>query len=206
MNAVLVNYNFTPDWLKDYNFDYLIIYDRSEGDDYLKDFPHVVRTKNIGNVDYDKLTYLIDHYDDMPDVFLWGKTNLFKYITKEEFDLVKNSRDFTPLLTKNHNTYMDHNGVVCFYDDTGMYNERNDSWFVNSMPHQFANYGEFARYLNLPNPPYLAFPPGGNFILTKERVHHYGRDFYEKMRNTLNYCQLPAEAHMAERTYYSLWK
>ena len=206
MFKVLVNYNFTPnkEWLGD---DYLI-FDRSDlGEDWLKDFPQekIVKTANIGNVDYDKLTFLVDYYDDLPEVFLWGKTNLFKYITPEEYEKVKDNKTFTPLLTLNHHIYSDAQGQVNYYQD-GMYWERNNSWYTNVMETRIPDYPTFAEYLQLPNPLYLPFPPGGNFILTKEVVHKYSRDFYDKMRELLPYCQLPAEAHMCERSYYNVWK
>lgn len=209
MKAVLVNYNYTPEWLleKEYNdIDYMIA-DRSDSKKWLKDFPQdrIHYTQNIGNVDYDKLSYLVEFYDDLPEVFLWGKTNLFKYITKEEFDKVRHNKVFTPLLTQNHKTYSDRFSRVCYYQD-GMYYERNDSWYFNTLPHNYNSYGEFAKDLNLPSPAYLGFAPGGNYILTKEKVHKYGRDFYDNLRSTLPYCQNPAEAHALERSYYHIWK
>lgn len=205
MKYVLVNYNYTPEWLKDYTDDYLI-YDRSDSKEYLKDFDQdkIIYTENRGNVDYDKLSYLVDNYDNLPDVFVWGKTNLFKFITPEEFEKVKNNTTFTPLLTMGHKTYQDRLGQVCFYHG-GMYNERNDSWYFGSMEYHFLNYGEVAAYLNIPSPAYLPFAPGGNYILTKETVHKYSRDFYKTMMDILPYCQLPAEAHALERSYYSIW-
>lgn len=207
MKAVFINYCFTPDWIKDYDFDY-IIYDRSDdGKDWLKDFPpeRIIKTTNVGNVDYDRLSFLVDHYKILPDVFLLAKSNLFKYISKEEFDAVKNNQIFTPLLTKNHKTYADPRGPVCFYEN-GMYHERNDSWYFNELPHNFRNYNEFARHFLLPTPQYIPFAPGGNYILTKEVVHKWGKEFYDKMRQILPYCANPAEAHCVERTYYTLWK
>lgn len=207
MKAMLVNYQFTPDWIKDYAFDYHI-YDRSYDPIYLQSFPQsrITYTPNVGNVDYDKLGYLIDHYDDLPEVFLWGKTNLFKYISKEEFDLVKDNKTFTPLLTKNHGTYMDAAGIVCYYDEQGMYRERNDSWFLNSVPAlNFNTWNEWAKEFQLPQPEYIPFAPGGNYILTRETVHKYPRSLYKKMRDMMGYCQLPGEAQCAERSYYLLW-
>ena len=38
MKAILINYQYTPDWIKDYDFDY-VIYDRSDSDVWLKEFP-----------------------------------------------------------------------------------------------------------------------------------------------------------------------
>ncbi len=206
LKACLVNYNYTPEWLKGYDFDY-IIYDRSEDKNLLVDFPQerIIRTENRGNVDYDKLSYLVDNYDTLPAVFLWGKSNLFKYITKEEFDEALKTPEFKPLLTQHHKTYGDKNGPICFYQD-GMYYERNDYWYLYQHTSFFKTWQEWAFEFQLPSPRYIPFPPGGNFLLTRERVHRYSRDFYEAMRDTLPYCQLPGEAQLAERSYYLLWQ
>lgn len=207
MKAILVNYNFTPTWLLETDLDY-VIYDRSDSRDWLKDFDQskIIYTENIGQVDRDKLSYLIDNYYDLPDVFLWGKTNLFKYISEEEYEKVKDNRVFTPLLTQNHKTYSDAQGVVCYYEN-GMYHERNNSWYVNIFGWRTCStYDKFAYMFGLPNPPYLPFAPGGNYILTKETVHKYSRDFYVSLKDVLDYGKEPAEAQMAERSYYNLWK
>ncbi len=208
MKKILVNYNFTPDkeWIGD---DYLI-YDRSDdGIDHLKDFDadKIIRTENMGNADYDKLWYLVDNYDNLPEVFLWGKTNLFKYISPEEYEKLKDNQEFTPLLTQNHKTYEDRNGPVCFYSAL-MYYERNPMIFTaepNGAKY-FNSYPEWSRAFGFPNPMYLPFPPGGNYILTREKVHMYSRDLYEKMASFLPYCSQPLEAHFAERSYFNLWK
>lgn len=206
MKKILVNYNFTPDkeWIGD---DYLI-YDRSDSKDYLKDFDQskIIYTQNIGQVDYDKLSYIIDHYDDMPDVFLWGKTNLFKYITHEEYEKVKDNTTFTPLLTQNHKIYSDNLGQVNYYSG-GMYHERNNNWYLNVFPTKYVHsWAEWAKAMMLPSPSYIPFAPGGNYILTREVVHRYSPDYYEKMRDSLGYAREPGEAQLCERSYYLLWK
>jgi len=206
MKKILVNYNFTPDptWIGD---DYLI-YDRSDdGIDHLKDFDQskIIKTENIGNVDYDKLCYLVDNYDNLPDVFLWGKTNLFKYITKEEYDSVKDNKTFTPLLTQGHKTYEDNNGQVCYYH-AGMYHERNDDWYASQFSAKyFQTYKDFAQAFQLPSPSYIPFNPGGNFILTRERVHRYSVDYYKRMADILPYAREPREAFFCERSYNTMW-
>lgn len=208
LETVLINYNYEPTWLKQYpQLQPITIYDRSDdGKDHnLTQYGRVIRTTNIGNVDYDKLGHLIEHYDTLPERFLWGKTNMFKYITPEEFDEALTKPGFVPLLTQNHKTYSDNVGPICYYQG-GMYYERNNSWYLTPHPAAFADFAQYAAYLNQPNPPYLPFPPGGNFILTRERVHRYSRDLYEKMRDSLGYTMLPGEAFMLERMYYTLWK
>lgn len=203
MLHVLVNYNFIPEWLK-YK-DYLI-YDRSDSKNFLKDFDQskIVYTENIGQVDFDKLSYLIENYDSLPDVFLWGKTNLFKYISEVEYEKVANNKVFTPLLTQHHKTYSDEKGEVCYYED-GMYYERNPLLYFSNSKH-FIDYPEFAKEFSLPNPPYIPFNPGGNFILTKAVVHKHPKELYTRMRDLLPYTKEPLEAHFCERCYYTLWK
>lgn len=208
MFKCLVNYNFTPDpkWIGD---DY-IIYDRSDdGVDHLTEFDpaKIIKTENVGQVDYDKLNYLIDNYDNLPEVFLWGKTNLFKYITPEEYERVKDNKTFTPLLTRDHEEREDHHGYICYYG-SGIYHERNDNWYFNMFTHKYVHtFNEWANLLFLPHSlSYIPFAPGGNYILTREVVHKYSRDFYVKMASMLPYCQLPVEAQCAERSYFLLWK
>ena len=208
MKKILINYNFTPDkeWIGD---DY-IIYDRSDSKDYLKDFDQskIMYQENMGQVDYPKLNYLVDNYDNLPEAFLWGKTNLFKYITREEYNLVKDNKIFTPLLTKGHKTYSDRLGVVNYYSE-GIYWERND--VAQAAMNQFSSkyfetFRDFAHEFALPNLPYIPFFPGGNCLLTKERVHRYGVDFYKKLASILPYAREPREAQMAERAYYLMWR
>lgn len=208
MFKVLVNYNHQPDAQL---LDNALIFDRSDdGVQYDFGSAEVKKTRNIGNVDYDKLGYLIDNYDTLPDIFLWGKTNLFKYIEPEAYDKVKDNTDFTPLLSQNHRIYRDSLGIVNFYD-TGMYYERNGLW-TGEWPEEFVGgrfqtVNDLARYLCLPQLPlYLPFAPGGNYMLTRERVHRYSRDLYEAMRKTLEYAMLPPEAHWCERLYFILWR
>lgn len=198
MKYVLISYNNEPTWIKKYTNDW-IIYDRSEN---IFEFPNTIPKANVGQVDYDKLGFLVDNYDNLPDVFLWGKTNLFKFISQEEFDRVKDNDDFTPLLTSQHRTYM----PVCWYDENGMYREINNSWYVNSFPSKyFKTFDDWAKHFNIPNPAYIPFAPGGNYILTRERVHRYPKEMYEEMRSYLPYAQEPAEAQYCERSYYLLW-
>lgn len=188
-------------WIPDYAGDDYLIYDRSDCG-----LPNRIPRDNVGDADYDRLSYVVDNYDNLPDVFVLTKSNLFKFITPEEWDAVKNNTDFTPLLTKDHKTYSDAYGVVCYYDGD-MYCERNDSWYLNEVhAKHFNSYAEFARAFVLPNPPYLKFAPGGNYIVTRERIHRWSQEFYDELRSILPYCQRPGEAHMIERTYYGLWK
>ncbi len=205
MFKVLVNFNHVPD-LELLGDNYLV-YDRSDSKSYVQhlDPKKVIHTENKGNVDYDKLSYLVDNYETLPEVFLWGKTNLFKFITPEEYNLVKDNQTFTPLLTQHHATYSDSRSQVCYYSG-GMYHERNDSWYVNELDYRISTFREFSNLFQIPCPNYIPFAPGGSYILTRDVVHRYSRDFYDSIRSVLPYSRNPAEAHMAERSYFLLWQ
>lgn len=210
MKACLINYNHDPkDWWLEYGLkpEDVTVFDRSD-DNVSRTFDaKTYKTKNIGDVDYDKLSYLIENYDNLPDVFLWGKSNILKYVDEKSLADKLSKGEFAPLLKMDHKTYSDRFGVVCRYRGE-IYEERADSWFFNNpaLSHQFNSWEEWCAYLNLPVTQFIPFPPGGNFILTRERVHRYSKDFYVKMRDTLPYALHPAEAHACERTYYLLWK
>ena len=190
-------------WIPELAGEDYFIYDRSGN----CGLPNSVPRENIGDADYDRLSYIIDNYHDLPDVFMLTKSNIFKYITKDEFDVVKNNQEFTPLLTQNHKTYNDARGVpVCYYQD-GMYHEINNNWFLNEIPARYFNsWAEWAKAFYLPNPVYIPFAPGGNYILTREKVHKYAVDYYEEMRSTLPYASRPGEAQLVERSLYLLWR
>lgn len=197
------NYNADISWILDYTDNY-IIYDRSETDEWIKPFDQskVKKVKNIGWDIYDKFTYIIDNYENLPETMILTKGNIFKYITKEEFDQVCNNTSFIPLFTKNHKTYM----PACFYDKDGMYNEINNSWYLRALPTKyFKSYDQFIKFLGMEIPKYLKFAPGSNYLVTKENIRKHPKSFYEKLRKCIDYSATPGEAQIIERFLYTLW-
>jgi len=210
MKATLINYNHDPqDWWLEYGFkpEDVTLYDRSDDGEFRIFAARTYRTKNWGDVDFDKLSYLIENYDNLPEVFLWAKSNIFKSVESEYLKEKLVEGQFAPLLKFDHKTYSDQFGVVNRYAGP-IYEERADSWFFNNpaLSRKFLSWQQWATYLGLPLTEFIPFAPGGNYILTRERVHRYSRDFYEKMRDTLPYAMHPAEAHACERSYYLLWR
>lgn len=192
---VLSRYNHDISWLKDYTDDY-ILYDRS-----VEPLKGSIIMPNIGSDWYDKLSYIIDNYNNLPNTIILIKANLFKYISKEEFDEVRENQIFTPLLTKHHKTYI----PTCFYSDDGMYNELNDLWYLGSHPCKH-NPWELMKLLGIDESFYVKFAPGSNYIVTKEVIHKYPVDFYVKIRSYLDWDIYPGEAQIIERGIYNVWQ
>lgn len=201
MKYVVSRYNHDVSWLSEYTDD-LVLYDRSP-----EPLPGSVAVPNVGSDIHDKLTFIIDNYHQLPDVAVYTKANLFKYITREEFDRVKDNATFTPLLTMGHRTYSDERGPVNFYRD-GIYWERNEDWFLNA--HQTKNNfripAELKELLGTWNMRYVPFAPGSNYILPKENILKHPKSFYEKLRSYLEWDRYPGEAMIIERGLYTIWR
>jgi len=186
MKYIISRYNHDISWLKEYTDDY-VLYDRSE-----IPLEGSIVVPNLGTDIYDKLCYITDNYDNLPDVAVYTKCNLFKYITKEEFDKVKDNTFFTPLLTQNHRVYRSQDGKydVCFYQN-GMYWEINNMWYLNEHPPRDPSVvKELVKLLGIQDMSYLPFAPGSNYILTKENIRKHSKDFYEKLKwysHTINW-------------------
>lgn len=209
MPSILINYNYEPTWLKGSDLN-VRIYDRSDDgvERNLIQYGEVFNTENKGDVDYDKLSYLIDNYDTLPEVFLWGKSNIHKFVDDESLQKALAQHEFVPLLKQDHKTYSDRFGKVNYYAGN-MYHERADSWFFHSPDvdrKYFNTWEEWCQHFSIPMLAYIPFAPGGNYILTKTRVHRFAKDFYEDMRSFMPYARRPVEAHCAERSYYLMWR
>jgi len=193
MKWIISRYNHDLSYLKDYTDDY-VIYDRSE-----KPLKDSIKVANVGSDIYDKFTFIIDNYEKLPEVAIYTKANLFKYITPQEFDLVKDTTEFTPLLTQNHKTYM----PVCYYQE-GMYHEINNYFYLGVHPARYAN--EIKYIFQMEKRTYNAFAPGSNYIVPKKNILKHPLSLYNKLRSYLEWDRYPGDAQLMERNLYYLWK
>jgi len=201
MKWIVSRYNHDIDYIKDYTDD-VVMYDRSDKRTAIAyDGWHTIRVPNIGTDWYDKFTYIIDNYDNLPDVVLLSKSNIFKYITKEEFELVKDNTTFTPLLTQHHKTMIG----VSYYSEDGMYNEVNNLWYLGPHPAKH-NTGDLMGLLGIKDEEYVKFAPGSSYIVDKETILKHSKETYEYMRSLLAWDRYPGEAQIIERGIYTFWK
>lgn len=224
MKYVVSRYNQDIDWLRDYTDDY-VLYDRSE-----TPIKGAIVVPNIGSDLYDKFSFIIDNYDNLPEVAVYTKANLFKYITREEFDSIKDNKTFTPILTKCHPDVICDAGMATragelfsYYKD-GMYYELNYPSYLNNHDIKEVDWQELRRLLpendllrvyknlelvkllGLSELEYIPFAPGSNYILPKENILKHSKDFYIKLRSFLEWDRYPGEAMILERGLYNLWK
>lgn len=184
---IVSKYQSDIEWVKDYTNDFVVL-DKSE--------------KNVGYNIYSMMKFIIDNYDKLPDVCVFVKDNILqRHITKEEFDMVINNTNFTPLLTQKHVV----DGNIAYYKD-GIYFEKNNSWYFAEYPSKyFRSYPEFAEIMEIPSPTYLPFAPGANYIVPKENILKHTKGFYEKLLEFCSWSQINAESHTIERALYTIW-
>ncbi len=215
MHFIISRYNHDMESMKEYPEAIFTIYDRSE-----QPMEHSIIVPNLGTDIADKFSYIIDNYDNLPDVAIYTKANLFKYITREEFNKVKDNKTFTPLLTQNHKEVMCDPGMIGYegkpfsYYKDGMYYELNYPAFIkyhrlkNTYFNSWETYQEFElpKHLGIDKLEYIPFSPGSNYIVPKENILKHSKEFYKLLRSYLIWDRYPGEAQVIERGLYTLWK
>lgn len=222
------NYNNDLDWVSEYPNPHLI-YDKTwaggvvDNDNSAILPPSNLKEKypqyNITNGDpngyniSDYMTFIIDHYDNFPDVVVFLKGNTIgRHVSKEYFDRVINNKCFTCLEDwKEHdpNQTALQNGYAMLSCEGG-WMETNDSWYLNHPKHPtkyFKNYNDFIDFcfVDAVHPRYIRFPPGANFIVPKEYILKYDRIFYENLRTFTRHTRVSGEGQMIERALYTIW-
>ncbi len=219
---VVSNHNSDLEWLSmtyDYGFSpqNTIIYDRSDEE---KDWSHLgesLRSPNVGENIYDIMRFIVEHYDNLPDVSIFIKGNLFQrpeehggenyYTTKERFKRALEAEYFLPIERFHESTSVVINGGG-FVQPT---------WEASSNPNIYARYfSTFPQMLNklFANPPtfpYNRFAPGGNYVVPKGNILKFSKEFYEKLQFYCSYeppdefQRTSGESYLIERALYLIW-
>lgn len=195
MKFVISNYNNDLSWIPKYTSDY-VIYNQGEPIDNSKS----IQVPHAGSDIADKFSFIIQNYENLPDVVTMVKGNfLGRFIRQDEFDLIKNNKTFTPIVTQQHNTYL----PICWYED-GMYCEKNDYWYLQG---ELSGYSkEIIDFFSMANRRYNMFAPGSNYILPKANILKHSKEIYQKLKSLIDWAEYPKEAQLMERNLYYLWK
>jgi hypothetical protein len=205
---VVSNYNNDLRWVPEYSNNY-VIYDHKSDKLAIPDTvdpAKVIKAPNLGYNSYNYFTFIIDNYDNLPDVTIFAKGWSFpRHVRKEYFDRVMNNECFTPLEDwKMHHPRF----PVAFFAADGGYCEINNSWYLRHWKTKyFTNYNDFLRYMYKDPviPRYVRFAPGGDYIVPKANILKLPKVAYQNMRLFMAHCQEPGETHLIERAVHTLW-
>ena len=233
---VISNYNNDLEWVSEYPNPH-IIYDKTwaggvvdnDNSGFLP--PSGLKEKypdyNVVNGDpngyniSDYMKFIIDYYDNLPDVvcFLKGNT-IGRHVSKEYFDRVINNKTFTCIEEwQSHDPHQAalQNGYAMLSCDGG-WMEYNNSWYLagdikyneDTPKHPvkyFTSYNDFLDFCfdDIIHPQYVKFPPGANFVVPKEYILKYPKVFYENLRTFTRHARVTGEGQMIERALYTIW-
>ncbi len=204
---VVSNYNNDLRWVPEFTENYLI-YDRSEKANLPDtiDISKVRKSPNVGYNSYDYFTFIIDHYDNLPDCTIFAKGWTFpRHVRKEHFLKVMNNECFTPIEDwKLHKPRF----PIAFFSPEGGYCEVNNSWYLKHWKTKyFKKYNDFLRYIYKDPviPLFTRFAPGGDYIVPKANILKLPKVVYQNMRLFMSHCQEPGETHIIERAMHTLW-
>ena len=238
MTRTLVVSNFCTslDWLKQYH-EYVtpentVIYSRTP-DEYGEDYSHLgkyIKSPNVGENIYDMLRHIIENYDNLSDVTVFIKGNLFSrkknqthnhpkpgeayeidefyYTTRENFVTALTINDYYPI-SKYFNEKNTPNGAL-FTQPVRNFDFRHSP---NVRYKYFGHFHELsdAFFVNPPKREYVSFPPGGNYVVPRDIIKKYTKEFYKKLQHIVSWVPEPpavrtsAESYLCERFLNFIW-
>ena len=200
---IISNYNTDPEQYLKYCNDYHI-YDQSPDVDIRerlkRKYTKISFVENTGHNISDYFRYFVDQYDDLPQYMMLAKGNMIgRHISQEYFDHVYDNKFYTSLYDDRQ--WVDKIDVAYqLYD--GAFLEKNNSWYAEIKPHKyFRTYNELLTFV-FKNPiisNWLLFSPGACYVVTREQVVRYPKEFYENLKYLVSYTYFPSEAYHVER-------
>lgn len=195
---VVVSKHFgDAEWIKDYTDNYQI-FDKSED-------PLGFRSIRIPNVGFNLLayfTYIIEHYENLPDFVMFIKNNCIgRHFSKEYFESVMNNHHFTGMADPNslqfHKPYS--------YWDNGYWEQNGLNWYNNLK--YVRNYNELMDFIYVDQhyPGFIRFAPGANYIVPKGQLLRLPKSLYQDLRTMVEHSQLSGESYLMERALDTIW-
>jgi hypothetical protein len=217
--VVVTDFGWLPDNIEDswvhQNCNNYLIYDRA---DRWSETSRIKKQKNLGQNIYDIFDFIINNYDNLPDVTVFckgstffpkdngdGKRNKGSCSEKNFFNFA-NRKTFTEIHDYGPEV---HNGLASRLGPDNSYLEFNSNWyFYTELKYKYYNnYNKFLLdiYKNPILPQWIRFSPGGCYTIPKTNIIKYSINFYHKMREIVGWAPIIAEAHMMERALYTIF-
>ena len=206
---VISNYNTDPGVYLNYCNDYHI-YDQSDhveiSGELKKKYSKISFVENSGHSITNYFRFFIDHYDYLPHYMMLAKANMIgRHVTQEYFDRVYDNKCYTSLY--DDRGWVDKSGIAYqLYD--GAFLETNNSWYTSAKTHKyFRTYNELLTFIfkNPIIPQWLLFSPGACYIVSRDQVLKYPKEFYENLKYLVSYIYFPSEAYHIERMLHVIF-
>lgn len=200
---VVSQWNNDVSWIKELSDDY-IIYDKSNT---LEPDEHVLKVDNVGHNLFDIFHFCYNNYDNLPEMIAFVEGNPFDHCNREKLERLLKNRFFTPLESYENVAEGDWS-IKC--SDSG-WMEINNSWYIHNHPRSsesiFRSYNEALDYCFLDpiHPKWIRFAPGGQYLVEKERILFYTREWWKKMMDVVSKHNNQPEAYVFERMLWTIF-
>jgi hypothetical protein len=210
---VITDYNHLPQdisksWINKYAKNYLI-YDKSGR---WEENENIKTQINVGQSVYDMFDYILNNYDNLPEMVCFVKGDVIpRHCGEEKFSKIIHNKEYTTI--ENYSRILDKytEGAYSFVDENDNYHENSSevNYQVSNIHRgkYFSNYQSFLSEI-FENPEfgqYIKFPPGGCLLIPKENILRFNKNFYENARMWVSWDVRPGEAFLFERSYTSIF-
>lgn len=211
--VVVSSFNHDLSWLPRYSDDYLI-FEQGCG----SGLPSAINREKVrfvmnnGSNFKDYFSFIIENYDNLPEVVYLIKGNVFpRHVRQHVFDTYTNKKESCSIIDrKKHHVHF----PLDFFDSKNRYCEINSDWFVHTgAPWKyFQDLDSFLQHFDKSFKPkmYTRFSIGAQYIVTRELIRGIPKQMYEDLSEIVSHEGRPigytAECYIVERGLERLWQ
>lgn len=196
MKFIISRYKEDVSWIKKYTDDYIIY---NKGTSLPKEY-NVFELDNIGNNQYDIFHFIVENYDNLPELMIFLQANPFDHCNEDKFKRIIKNKTFTPVESYEH---------LREIDSEGGFIEVNNGWYINAhngtynLTCKYNSFDEFMNkyFENYEHVSWIRFTPGSQYIVEKKQVLNYPKEFWKSLMNELPYNNC-TEGHIIERSLF----
>ena len=199
---VIAHYQENLDWLQEYNISSKsIVYHKGNQSQFIKDVWQWQTLPNVGRETHTYLTYIIDNYDQLPEVvvFLQGK------ISDHTSHVYRNPIDYYHGASKNDIAFTKPEQYKLWgkIKHTGIWKRMMDSENMTPVTQTLAEF--WLDLFGYPHPSEITINFHACFGVSKNRILSHPKEFYEKAISYVNHNSNPEVGHYFERLWYSIF-
>jgi hypothetical protein len=203
---IVARYNEDISWTDSLSPD-RIIYNKGDPSTLSTAQPSEVTTlPNMGRESHTYLTYIIENYDNLPDVCVFTQGNIADHCGSNDANILRvlaaeASDGSVPAGLSRYRLYR----ATPTDEIWGRTWNRNFN-FSNYKKNTFEDFWQwFERNIapQFPNPIYVY--PNGIFAVTKARILSHTKDYYKQILDELSWHIDPIDGHFAERSWFHMF-
>jgi hypothetical protein len=199
---VVARYNENIEWLKD-EMKNCIIYNKGEK----LNIDNEIMVENVGREAETYLNYIINNYDNLPDVVVFTQARISDHKKKDDVQYLLSIKNQAINHSKSQN-YVTYDGITKNKHFDKEWNLQNGVFYLkdnykNNKPMTFFNW--FTIHIKKDYPEKLTFYLNAIFAVKRELILKNSLEYYKKMILEVNHHINPAEGHFFERSWFNIF-